>query len=293
MEFGNSIVGGSDELVRDGIQSRGFVSGSSGWRVDRTGNAEFNDVTVRGELHVIKANDELIIGDPAFVNPAITAYKNGVAEPASILGVRPFGTGVTGWQIASANTPGHDRAILQLTEFGMDLLKTNTTWFGVDFQTAGIATVNNNGDPTWLPYVVDGKAYTGVTVDTNSASAVFVTVTSANAVNLPLIVGRAYRAHVRCRVAGSVLNDRVQFIVANGVSQLGQDYLHRITGAITTFVDVEFHVYWNEFIGGTVANLNLRMCRFSGTGTVTVRVEPSNYYIVVEEVGEPGLISGL
>lgn len=332
MEFNNAIVGGSNELVRTAIQSRGFVSGSVGWRIKRDGNAEFNDVTIRGglvvtgnaesanyvagttgwrlrsdgtaefngtvvvnagELHVRKASDELIIGDPAFANPAITAYKNGVVDPGTIIGFRPLGTGVVGWQISSANTVGHDRAVMQIDEFGWRVQKGTLPWLGMDFATAGINTVRNDGATTYLPYVVDGKVYTAALVDTNAAGAAFVTVTSANAVNVPTVAGRAYRATVRCRVAGSVLNDRVQLIVANGTTQVGQDFLHRITGAITTFQDVEFSVIWNEFTGGTIANLNLRVARFSGTGTVTVRVESSNYFMVVEEIGDPALISGL
>lgn len=52
MEFGNSIIGQSDELVREAIQSRGYVAGSTGWRINGNGTAEFNDVTIRGGLVV-------------------------------------------------------------------------------------------------------------------------------------------------------------------------------------------------------------------------------------------------
>ncbi|WP_301177241.1 hypothetical protein [Actinomadura geliboluensis] len=56
MAFGNPIIGGGDTLVRNAIQSEGFVAGSTGWRIERTGSAEFNSVTVRGELDVGTAN---------------------------------------------------------------------------------------------------------------------------------------------------------------------------------------------------------------------------------------------
>lgn len=46
MEFGNPIVGG-DTLVRDAIHSQNFVTGASGWTVNRDGSAEFNNVTIR------------------------------------------------------------------------------------------------------------------------------------------------------------------------------------------------------------------------------------------------------
>lgn len=52
MTFGNPIIGGNDTLVRQAMQSEGFVSGSDGWRIARAGDAEFNNVVVRGELDV-------------------------------------------------------------------------------------------------------------------------------------------------------------------------------------------------------------------------------------------------
>lgn len=51
MTFTNSILSGNT-LVRDAIQSEGFVSGSTGWSIERDGDAEFNDVTVRGTVIV-------------------------------------------------------------------------------------------------------------------------------------------------------------------------------------------------------------------------------------------------
>lgn len=47
MPFKNAILGG-DTLVRDAIQSANYVAGVSGWRISRDGNAELNDVTIRG-----------------------------------------------------------------------------------------------------------------------------------------------------------------------------------------------------------------------------------------------------
>ena len=39
----------NDVVFRGDAQSSNFVSGSSGWRILRTGSAEFNDVTIRGD----------------------------------------------------------------------------------------------------------------------------------------------------------------------------------------------------------------------------------------------------
>jgi hypothetical protein len=49
MPFQNPIVAG-ETLVRTGIKSEGFVTGLTGWRVDRTGTAEFYNLTARGSI---------------------------------------------------------------------------------------------------------------------------------------------------------------------------------------------------------------------------------------------------
>jgi len=48
--FGNDVVGGVGQLVRKFIQSIGFVSGSTGWRISRNGDAEFDNGVFRGEI---------------------------------------------------------------------------------------------------------------------------------------------------------------------------------------------------------------------------------------------------
>lgn len=40
------VLGGANAILR----SQNFVSGTSGWQIDGVGNAEFNDVTIRGEI---------------------------------------------------------------------------------------------------------------------------------------------------------------------------------------------------------------------------------------------------
>lgn len=51
MPFGNPILQGS-VLARVAIKSEDFVAGVSGWAIFRDGSAEFNNVTVRGEVWV-------------------------------------------------------------------------------------------------------------------------------------------------------------------------------------------------------------------------------------------------
>lgn len=48
MAFTNSIVGGQGTLVRPAIKSPNFLTGVSGWSINKDGSAEFNNVVIRG-----------------------------------------------------------------------------------------------------------------------------------------------------------------------------------------------------------------------------------------------------
>jgi len=59
--FAGSIVGGIGTLIREYIQSVGFVAGVSGWRISKNGDAEFNNIFVRGtiELPLVASQGEI------------------------------------------------------------------------------------------------------------------------------------------------------------------------------------------------------------------------------------------
>lgn len=48
--FSNPVAGGGGTLIRKDVHSENFVRGSTGWSIDQNGSAEFNDVTIRGNL---------------------------------------------------------------------------------------------------------------------------------------------------------------------------------------------------------------------------------------------------
>jgi hypothetical protein len=50
MGFVNPILGGGGALVRPAIKSPNYVPGTTGWEIDRDGNAEFNDGDFRGTV---------------------------------------------------------------------------------------------------------------------------------------------------------------------------------------------------------------------------------------------------
>lgn len=87
MPFANSIVGGVT-LVRPAIRSPNYVPGVSGWSINRAGDAEFNDLTVRG---VFEGNDYIINDSGIFLYNGTPALGNLVVSIASNLGTDQFG----------------------------------------------------------------------------------------------------------------------------------------------------------------------------------------------------------
>jgi hypothetical protein len=94
IRWDDPIAAGDGSLIFPAIKSPNYVQGVTGWYIGRTGDAEFNDVTVRGEVDV-NGNDNSSIrifnngGQPTillqpddFTDPAVDA-----ANPAIILAV--------------------------------------------------------------------------------------------------------------------------------------------------------------------------------------------------------------
>ena len=60
--FNNSIVGGASSLIRKALQSPNFVAQSSGWQIAKDGSAQFNNVTMTGQLSVLDTNGNTLAG---------------------------------------------------------------------------------------------------------------------------------------------------------------------------------------------------------------------------------------
>jgi hypothetical protein len=73
MPFGNEVTGGQGALVRPAIKSPNYVAGSAGWSINRTGSAEFNNATIRGELDLGSASPSPRVA----INPNIPAVLSG------------------------------------------------------------------------------------------------------------------------------------------------------------------------------------------------------------------------
>jgi hypothetical protein len=115
MPFSNPILGGT-ALVRPAINSPDYVAGTSGWTINQDGSAEFNDVTVRGELDVVDANptQEVIVarltGD---IGPRIEILADGSirwANGTAVVAARFYyasGTGLTVSPLHADNPATH------------------------------------------------------------------------------------------------------------------------------------------------------------------------------------------
>lgn len=142
MSFNNPIVGSGNQLVRNAIQSRNFVTGLTGWIIRRDGSAEFNgDVVIN--------NGELFIQDPD--GSYVRIFDENPGNGAVIL-IRPAnisGSTVDPAQIISGSSSGPPAAFLQI--------------IGPNVDGAGFAFIDLSSDNTGLElitYAADRHRFT-------------------------------------------------------------------------------------------------------------------------------------
>jgi hypothetical protein len=330
MTFRDPIVGGNT-LIRDAIKSPNYVAGVSGWSINRDGTAEFNSVTVRGDLilgtypggpYIFGDNDagspslefrddthsDVVFLETDNTNPNTTVRLRAgdFVNRASMVGVYDGAGAVTfddsTRSFAVVVSADSNSVYMSAQKSGsVDLaVELDPTTAQPDGSTLGrIATLGQiyvdafASDANYPSRMVDGRVYTGAIADSTSSSTTDVVITSANVQNTYVEKDFAYKATFWLRIAGSVLNDRAQFKLKNGTTQVGQDRLVRITGATATFVDITLEFLWRATTTETISNLNLTVNRFSGTGTITARVEADNYTAYVEKVGDADRIGSL
>jgi hypothetical protein len=116
--FSNAIVGGIGTLIRTYVQSLGFVTGVTGWRISRNGDAEFNSGTFRGPV---------LIGGP----PSQGAISIGLTGTAIPLVLRNFNADYTWFEA--------DIRWIDATQFFFTALVRNTN-FAVTEIISGVYT---------------------------------------------------------------------------------------------------------------------------------------------------------
>lgn len=81
-------------MVEGDMQSQSYVEGVSGWMIDAAGNAEFNDIAVRGFVNGIRVNQP----------PLALFESNGTDYPFTV--ADDTWTTLTGFELVRSNTQG-------------------------------------------------------------------------------------------------------------------------------------------------------------------------------------------
>lgn len=89
------IAASDGTLIFPALKSNNFVTGVSGWEIDRQGNAEFNDATFRGTVDIIGMNgSEVIIEDQSNTATIALYPENYTQQTNSNI---TFETGIQNW----------------------------------------------------------------------------------------------------------------------------------------------------------------------------------------------------
>lgn len=150
--FSNPIIGGGGSLVYPSIHSPGFETGVTGWSIDKNGDAEFNDVTIRGTFFGV---DFIFSADGLFVYGGTPALGNlAISVAAAATTADSFGNAVQGGGLKAYGTAGQS-AFLGLFA-GLANLRLGT---GASFEktAANLATgVSGAGAAQQLEGIISG-----------------------------------------------------------------------------------------------------------------------------------------
>lgn len=166
MAFENSILAGK-KLVREAIQSPNYVTGVSGWTINKDGSAEFSNLTARGNITAeslstgVAPNARVVIdsipagfptvefftGDPSEVDEGVVGHTSFPFSAVMFLNSADIGDGSANLNLISPT--GAVGAILEFTDTGSAFTPL------VDFSTAdmtvgGVANFTNTHIPTGL-----------------------------------------------------------------------------------------------------------------------------------------------
>lgn len=214
MPFRDPIVAG-DTLVRAAIRSVNYVAGVSGWSIERDGAAEFNDVTVRGELFVTDVDGSYVRiydenpGDGSVVELGLPTATGPNLSPARLrTGTDPY-LGNTGLEVRGPTygAPAPDAPAMYLSPgFLLTVAESMSTVVAGDweiayaggtlvikmqlqypsgllvvtggFETSADVTVTGTGD-----FIADGQSLSRGIIGTAAATAVNGTPTAVGASN--------------------------------------------------------------------------------------------------------------
>lgn len=155
MTFSNPITGGQGALVRPAIKSPNYVTGISGWTINKDGSAEFNNLTIRGTFN---GPDYIINNKGEFFYSGTPAAGNLIASIAATAGTDGFGNKY----LAGVST--YDNSLNRFTQANSGLQEYGLIVAGTPDQAdSGKVSANSQS--------LDIIGITGTTVPTANAAA--------------------------------------------------------------------------------------------------------------------------
>jgi hypothetical protein len=226
MTFNNEITAGN-VLVIEAIESQNYVAGSAGWKISADGDAEFNSVTVRGELIAGSGADYVKVTPTPQPHIEFSTSNVDQQAPASI------GFDISGGNSFTVAGPDMGRGADYTTYAGSPLQNTTTHGFtdvwevsdpGLEVRLRMVAssksaTLTANGffnvvTPSFQTNGVDRgkgiKNYANAVASTALAAVETVGITSGN---VTFELNRAYRVTLHYQGAGNTAGDQIGFRV--------------------------------------------------------------------------------
>lgn len=144
--FANAILGGASTLIRTAIQSAGYVAGVSGWRIQKTGAAEFNNIVIRGSFFSGTANGP----NGAVAIQALPGFGGDIniyPLPSNVAGVTWFPTNIGAGRDEVSVSPTTTKPYLQITS---PFVSTPVTQHSAVFLLRGESSAAVNDDSNFF-----------------------------------------------------------------------------------------------------------------------------------------------
>jgi len=144
--FANNILGGAANLIRKAIRSPNYITGVSGWTINKDGSAEFNGLAIRGTFN---GTNFLINSAGAFFYSPTEAAGNLVASSANAAGTDQFGdhylAGQSSYQGGTATSVAAGVISFYTGSLagGWALAATQQFFSGLILMSTGLETQNN------------------------------------------------------------------------------------------------------------------------------------------------------
>jgi hypothetical protein len=279
---GQSVVGTSADGINSFIQSYIFAPGSAGWKIDSAGNAEFNQVVVRGTIYATDGSFTGTLSSPSInLGPNITMNTT-----SGITIVQPNGV---------INFPADGTEAKIQGQFTASTLTSSASTLNGATSIGGTAKISRGiGDPTTGPTLSAAyprTAFTGFGIPTyngfcdDSTGAYWMTISPSNANNVAVTwydkgTG-AYQTWINVPLTVAISS-------VNGIVRFGSTYW------IITTNNGNGTIYFSPFTSSGPGNMagaagGWTRARTAGAITpATVNGNPGSSQFYISEMVNPG-----